>query len=97
MGIRGNVDYLTLKEHANEIEEELLSSGVISQVDVEEAPEPEISIEIKEIERLRYNLSFDEISNASISNKESVASFIGVNSKNKDKDEIDDFLSEITF
>lgn len=64
MGIRGNVDYLTLKEHANEIEEELLSSGVISQVEVEEAPEPEISIEIKEIERLRYNLSFDEISNA---------------------------------
>lgn len=73
MGVRGKVDYLSLKEHANQIEEDLLSSGKISQVEVQEAPQPEISIEINELERLRYNLSFDEISNAIKSNNNDIS------------------------
>jgi len=73
MGLSGNVDYLTLKERANEVEEEFLSSGKISQVRVDEAPQPEISIEIKEIERLRYNLSFAEIAAAVRANNNDVS------------------------
>ena len=73
MGISGPVDYLTLKEHANEVEEQLLSSGKITQVEVQEAPQPEISVEIKETERLKYNVSFDQISAAIRNNNNDVS------------------------
>jgi len=73
LGISGDVGYLALKERANEIEEDLLSSGVISQVQFQEAPQPEISVEIKELERLKYNVSFDEISAAIRNNNNDVS------------------------
>ncbi|TKG97235.1 efflux RND transporter permease subunit [Puteibacter caeruleilacunae] len=62
------VDYLMLNEYANEVEEDLLASGIISQVTIAHAPTPEIAVEIDEDELLRYHLTFDEIRKAIINN-----------------------------
>lgn len=55
------VDLLTLKEHAQRIEEDLYNSGVMSQVSISGFPPVEISVEIKEENLLRYNLTFNDI------------------------------------
>lgn len=55
------VDLMTLKEHAQRIEEDFLASEVISQVSLSGYPPPEISVEIKEEELLRYNLTFNDL------------------------------------
>ncbi len=64
MSLSGNVDLLTLKKYANEIEQDLYNSGVISQINIGGFPAIEISVEISEENLLRYNLTFDEVSRA---------------------------------
>jgi len=64
MVLTGPVDLFTLKERAERIEDELLASGVISQVTLGGFPDREISIEISEEQLLRYGLTMSAVANA---------------------------------
>lgn len=64
ISLSGEVDLMELKRMSEKIESDLLSSGIISQVEITGLPELEIAIEIKEQELLRYQLGFDELVNA---------------------------------
>lgn len=64
LGLSGSADLLTLKKYADEIENKLYTSGVMSQISVGGYPALEISVEVSEENLLRYNLSFDEITSA---------------------------------
>lgn len=76
MGLTGNVDLKTLKATAQDIEDDLLASGVISQITVGGFPELEISVEITEQNLLRYNLTFDEIARAISANNRDISAGI---------------------
>ncbi|MBX2841856.1 MAG: efflux RND transporter permease subunit [Flammeovirgaceae bacterium] len=54
---------IALKEHAEEIEDDLMASGVISQISISGYPNLEISVEVTEETLLKYGLSFDEVAN----------------------------------
>jgi len=56
-----DIDLMTLKEYGQRIEEDLMRSGVMSQVNLSGFPTPEISVEVKEEELLRYNITISEI------------------------------------
>ncbi len=56
-----DLDLMTLKEYGQRIEEDLMNSGVMSQVTVSGFPSPEISVEVEEEELLRYNITISEI------------------------------------
>lgn len=56
-----DVDLMSLKEYGQRIEEDLMNSGVMSQVTLSGFPAPEISIEVKEEELLRYDITISEI------------------------------------
>jgi len=58
-----DMDLMTLKEHAQRVEEDFFNSGVMSQISISGYPSPEISVEIKEEDLLRYNLTFPEAPN----------------------------------
>ncbi|MBI9070385.1 MAG: efflux RND transporter permease subunit [Melioribacteraceae bacterium] len=73
LGLAGDVDLLTLKKYAQEIEKDFLSSGVMSQVNVNGYPEVEISAEVKEEDLLRYKLTIDEISSAIRNNNRDIS------------------------
>tara|TARA_Y100000589_G_scaffold155323_1_gene147968 strand:+ start:114538 stop:117762 length:3225 start_codon:yes stop_codon:yes gene_type:complete len=64
LSLSGNVSMEELKETADQIEEDLLNSEPISQVIVNGFPPQEISIEVKEEQLQRYNLTFDQVANA---------------------------------
>ena len=64
MGLSGDVDMLTLKKIANEVENDMYASGVMSQITVGGYPALEISVEALEDDLRRYNLTFDEITGA---------------------------------
>jgi multidrug efflux pump subunit AcrB len=68
-----NVDLMTLKAHAQRIEEDFFASGKMSQISISGYPSPEISVEIKEDELLRYNLTFDDLVNAIQGNNQDVS------------------------
>lgn len=96
------VNLMTLKEYAQRVEEDFLSSGVISQVSLSGYPSPEISVEIKEEELLRYNLTFDDLINAIQSNNQDVSGgeiksdeeelLIRLRSRSTDPDKIGDII-----
>lgn len=62
--LEADVDLLTLKKNAQAIEDELLASGIVSQVVLSGFPDWEISIEITEENLRRYGLRFEDIANA---------------------------------
>ena len=64
IGLTGDVDILTLKKYAEGIKDDLLASGVISQVNLSGYNEREISIEVSESSLLKYDLTFDQVSAA---------------------------------
>jgi len=64
MSLVGDVDLLTLKKYADEIEVDLYNSGVMSQIQVSGYPALEISVEASEEDLLRHNLTFNTISRA---------------------------------
>ncbi len=68
LGLSGDVDMLTLKKYASEIEDDFLNSGVISQVQITGYPDLEISVEVTEATLLRYNLTFSDIQQAIATN-----------------------------
>lgn len=71
--VTGDVDLLTLKEYAQLVEEELLASGVMSQVTISGFPALEISVEANEEDLLRYGITFSEIQNAISQNNRDVS------------------------
>ncbi|MCP4221365.1 MAG: efflux RND transporter permease subunit, partial [bacterium] len=73
VGLRGDVDLLTLKKHATRIENDFLTSGVLSQVNVFGIPPVEISVEVTQETLLRYRLTFDEISRAIARNNRDIS------------------------
>ena len=73
LGISGDVDLMTLKKYAQQIEEDFLASGVMSLVSIRGYPALEISVEVSEENLLRYNLTFDQISNAIALNNRDVS------------------------
>jgi len=68
-----DMDLMTLKEHAQRVEEEFFNSGVMSQISISGYPSPEISVEIKEEELLRYNITFNEIVRAIQNNNRDIS------------------------
>jgi len=73
MGLSGDVELLTLKQYANEIEFDLYASGVMSQITLGGFPALEISVEISEENLRRYNLTFDEVSRAIAQNNQDMS------------------------
>ena len=73
MILEGNVPVLQLKKYADQIEDELLQSDLISQVSILNVPEIELSIEIPELVLRRYGFTFDDIANAVRRNNTNIA------------------------
>jgi multidrug efflux pump subunit AcrB len=73
MGLKGDVDLLTLKNYAQEIEDDLLTSGIISQLGIGGYPQIEISVEVSEENLLRYKLTFDQIARAISANNQDIS------------------------
>lgn len=64
MLLQGEVDLLTLKKRAEMIEDELLASGKVTQIELLGFPELEISVEVSEDNLKRFNLRFDDLTAA---------------------------------
>lgn len=64
MGVKGNVSLTTLKKAAEKVENDFLSSGIISQVRLSGFPDLEITIEVSEEDLRRYGITFDAVANA---------------------------------
>ncbi|HKJ80137.1 MAG TPA: efflux RND transporter permease subunit, partial [Prolixibacteraceae bacterium] len=62
--LTGGVDLLTLKNYAQQIEEDFLASGYVSQMSISGYPSLEISVEANEEDLLRYGLTFTDLENA---------------------------------
>ncbi len=62
--LRGGNDLKVLKDKAEMIEDDLLNSGVVSQVSVFGYPDLEISVEVSEDNLSRYGLTFLQVANA---------------------------------
>ncbi|MHA7111003.1 efflux RND transporter permease subunit [Sunxiuqinia elliptica] len=69
----GDVDLMTLKEYAQQVEEELLASGRVSQVGIYGFPQLEISVESTEQNLLRYGLTFTDLQNAISANNRDIS------------------------
>lgn len=67
------IDLMSLKEYGQRIEEDLIRSGVMSQVGVSGYPAPEISVEVKEEQLLRYNITINEIIRAIQTNNQDIS------------------------
>jgi multidrug efflux pump subunit AcrB len=61
LALTGDVSLATLKRYAEQIEDELLATGKISQVQVDGYNPVEISIEVSEQNLSRYGLTFDQV------------------------------------
>jgi multidrug efflux pump subunit AcrB len=62
--ISGDVDLKTLKDYAQEIEDELMSVEGISKVELSGYPQEEIEIGVREEGLRKYNLTFQQIADA---------------------------------
>lgn len=71
--ITGDVDLLTLKSYAQQVEEDFLSSGFMSQVSIYGYPQLEISVEAREDQLLRYGFTFNDLQNAISQNNRDVS------------------------
>lgn len=73
MSLVGDVDLLTLKKYADDIELDLYNSGVMSQINVSGYPALEISVEASEEDLLRHDLTFNQISLAIAMNNRDIS------------------------
>jgi len=73
VGITGDVDLLTLKRFAEDVRDEMLISGVVSQIELSGFNNREISIEVSEDNLRRYGLTFDEVASAVRSNNRDIS------------------------
>lgn len=73
IGLTGDVGLRSLKEYAEGIEDDLLATGVISQVNITGFPPLEITIEVTEATLRRYNLTFDQVAAAVRANNRDIS------------------------
>ncbi|ELR73854.1 Acriflavin resistance protein [Fulvivirga imtechensis AK7] len=73
LGLTGDVDLRVLERYAKDIKDDLLASGVISQVNINGLPPREISIEVSEQDLARYGITFDEVANAVRQNNQDIS------------------------
>lgn len=73
ISLNGNMSLLNLKKISNRIEEDFLSSGVITQLSIMGFPSMEISVDIREQDLLRYNLTHQDIIQAVQQNNQDVS------------------------
>lgn len=71
--LSGDVDLFVLKKYAQQVENDFLNSGLISQISITGYPDLEISIEVPEDNLSRYDLTFNEIINAVRMNNRDIA------------------------
>jgi len=71
--VTGDVDLMTLKSYAQQVEEDFLASGYISQVSLSGFPDLEISVEANEENMLRYGFTFNDLQSAISSNNRDVS------------------------
>ena len=71
--LQGEVTRKKLREYSNLIEDELLQAELISQVNVLNMPNLEISVEVPEMVLRKHNLTFDDVANAIRKNNTNVA------------------------
>lgn len=64
LGLTGDVDLKTLEMYSDDIKDDLLASGVISQVNINGLSPLEISIEVSEDDLKRFGITFDEVANS---------------------------------
>lgn len=64
LGLTGDVSLYTFKRTADNIRDEMISEGVVSQVSNRGYNQLEISIEVPENTLRKYNLTFDQVANA---------------------------------
>lgn len=68
MSVTGDTDLISLKKYADIIYDDLMRSKVMSQISLSGFPNLELSVEVKEDDLRRYNLTFSEISMAIANN-----------------------------
>ncbi|MEO0794204.1 MAG: efflux RND transporter permease subunit [Verrucomicrobiota bacterium] len=61
ISIRGDTDEKTLKRLAEEVREDLLATGEVTQVDIIGVRDYEISVEVSETALRRYGLAFEDV------------------------------------
>ncbi|MDH5397971.1 MAG: efflux RND transporter permease subunit [Cyclobacteriaceae bacterium] len=102
LGLRGdNVELNTLKKYGEDVRDDMLASGVISQVSLVGFNPLEISIELEENVLRQYNLTFDQVAAAVRMNNRDISAGaikstteeILIRSKAKEKDA--DLIGEI--
>lgn len=77
LSLSGETDVITLKKYADQIENDFLASGVISQVNISGYPNLEISVEVSEDDLMRYQLTMTDIVQAiSATNRDIAAGMI---------------------
>jgi multidrug efflux pump subunit AcrB len=62
VGLGGNKDLWVLKEQADNIENDLYASGLISLIDLRGFPELELVVKVRDADLLKYGILIDEIS-----------------------------------
>ncbi len=73
VALSGDVDLATLKRYAEDVKDELLAEGVVSQINIVGVPNTEISIEVSEENLLRYGLTFDQVASAVKNNNKNIS------------------------
>lgn len=73
LAMTGDVDLKILKYYAEQVEDDLLATGAVSQVAVSGFPPLEISIEVNEETLRRYNLTFAQVASAVRSNNQDIS------------------------
>ncbi len=63
LGLSGSMDLMELKHLAYEVEDDFLSSGLMSQVTLSGIPATEVSVEISEENLIRYGVTLAQVSN----------------------------------
>ncbi|MBK7130678.1 MAG: efflux RND transporter permease subunit [Crocinitomicaceae bacterium] len=61
IGLTGDGDFMTLKEEADKIENDLFNSGLISNIEMRGFPELELVVAVQEENLLKYGIMIDEI------------------------------------
>jgi len=80
-GLSGDCDFLTLKEEADRIENDLFNSGLISTIEMRGFPELELVVEVQEENLLKYGILIDEIALAIQKNNQDLTGGILRNEK----------------
>ncbi|MEZ4922103.1 MAG: efflux RND transporter permease subunit [Crocinitomicaceae bacterium] len=62
LSLTGNKDLMVLKKEGDRIENDLLSSGLISLIEMNGFPELELILDVREADLLKYGVLIDEIS-----------------------------------